>query len=397
CIQLSSSNRFQKISGHFCSRRSSSGLYRLQFFNILKLEERIMAAGNPQQSLRKALRVLKDSTKVGLVNLNSDNKWLDIAIVKATNHDEVLPKEKHIKTILDAVSVSKPRADVAYCIQGLAKRLAKTRNWKVALKTLIVIHRALREVGPTFCQELINYSQGRALMLNLSHFRDDSSPVAWDYSAWVRTYALYLEERVECYRILKYDIIEKMCWKEKRLDIPDFLEHLPPLQQLLFRLLGCKPEGAASSNSLINHTLSIVVGESVNLYVAITDGILILVEKYFEMQGHYAIRTLEIYKKAGNQAESLSELFEICRGIYFGQGQKYIKIKQPPASFLAAMEDYVKDAPTSLVFQSTAVSADRCIPLKEAPKVVAIPEEDLLTKKQDANVKEKSDQYEAKP
>ncbi|KAI9191581.1 hypothetical protein LWI28_010368 [Acer negundo] len=218
-----------------------------------------MAAGNPQQSLRKALGVLKDSTKVGLVNLNSDNKWLDIAIVKATNHDEVLPKEKHIKTILDAVSASKPLADVAYCIQGLAKRLAKTRNWTV-------------------------------------------------------------------------------------------------------------------------------VGESVNLYVAITDGILILVEKYFQMQGHYAIRTLEIYKKAGNQAESLSELFEICRELDFGRGQKYIKIKQPPASFLAAMEDYVKDAPTSLVFQSTAVSADRCIPLKEAPKVVAIPETDLLTKKQDAIV-----------
>lgn len=30
--------------------------------------------------------------------------------------------------------------------------------------------------------------------------------VAWDCSAWVRTYALFLEERLECYRILKYDI-----------------------------------------------------------------------------------------------------------------------------------------------------------------------------------------------
>ncbi|KAH7569278.1 hypothetical protein ACOSP7_012624 [Xanthoceras sorbifolium] len=355
-------------------------------------------AANTQQSLRKALGVLKDSTKVGLVNLNSDKKWLDIAIVKATNHEEVLPKEKHIKTILDAVSSSKPRADVAYCIQGLAKRLAKTRNWTVALKTLIVIHRSLREVGPTFCQELINYSQGKALTLNLSHFSDDSSPVAWDYSAWVRTYALYLEERVECYRILKYDIIEKMCWKDKRLDVPEMLEQLPPLQQLLFRLLACKPEGAASSNSLIHHALSIVVGESVNLYVTITDGINILVEKYFVMPGHYAIRTLEIYKKAGNQADSLSELFEICRGLEFGRGEKYVKIEQTPASFLSAMEDYVKDAPTSLMFQSTAVSADRCIPPVEAPQVVATPEANLLTKKQDTHdVKENSDQSVAKP
>lgn len=70
-------------------------------------------------------------------------------------------------------------------------------------------------------------------MLNLAHFKDDSSPngahsswntntffeifccdsmtdvnfyAAWDYSAWVRTYALFLEERMECFRILKYDV-----------------------------------------------------------------------------------------------------------------------------------------------------------------------------------------------
>lgn len=30
--------------------------------------------------------------------------------------------------------------------------------------------------------------------------------IAWDCSAWVRTYALFLEERLECFRILKYDI-----------------------------------------------------------------------------------------------------------------------------------------------------------------------------------------------
>ena len=29
---------------------------------------------------------------------------------------------------------------------------------------------------------------------------------AWDCSAWVRTYALFLEERLECFRVLTYDI-----------------------------------------------------------------------------------------------------------------------------------------------------------------------------------------------
>lgn len=37
------------------------------------------------------------------------------------------------------------------------------------------------------------------------------SSQAWDYSAWVRTYALYLEERLECFRVLKYDIETERC------------------------------------------------------------------------------------------------------------------------------------------------------------------------------------------
>lgn len=53
---------------------------------------------------------------------------------------------------------------------------------QVALKTLIVIHRALREVDHSFCQELINYSRGRSLILNLSHFRDDSTTIGTLYS-----------------------------------------------------------------------------------------------------------------------------------------------------------------------------------------------------------------------
>ena len=44
------------------------------------------------------------------------------------------------------------------------------------MKTLIVIHRALREVDPTFHEELINYGRSRSHMLNLAHFKDDSSP-----------------------------------------------------------------------------------------------------------------------------------------------------------------------------------------------------------------------------
>ncbi|OVA09489.1 AP180 N-terminal homology (ANTH) domain [Macleaya cordata] len=370
-----------------------------------------MAGGSStQQSFRKALGALKDSTKVGLAKVNSDYKELDVAIVKATNHVERVAKEKHVRFIFEAVSASRPRADVSYCIHALSRRLAKTHNWAVALKTLFVMHRALREVDPTFREELINYRKSRGYMLNLSHFKDDSSPHAWDYSAWVRTYALYLEERLECIRILKYDVeadrpvteesngtnLFLSCCEQRtrELGTDDLLEQLPALQQLLFRLLACLPEGAATYNIVIQNALSLVASESVRIYAAISDGILNLVDKFFEMQRHDAVRALEIYKKAGNQTERLSEFYEKCRGLELGRGQKFVKLEQPPASFLTAMEEYVKEAPRTLMLQRNVANGDR----GATPKAGSAPREVLsVEQKKEPEVEENPETNESQP
>ncbi|BBG92952.1 ENTH/ANTH/VHS superfamily protein [Prunus dulcis] len=218
-----------------------------------------MAAGS-QQSLRKALKT------VGLAKANGDFKALDVAIAKATSHDEALPKEKHVLTILNAVSAFRPRAEAAYCIHGLARRLSKTHNWK----------------------------------------------------------------------------------RTKELDTPDLLRQLPALQQLLSRLLDCQ---------------------------------------FFEMQHNDAVRALEIYKKSRSQEERLCEFFEICRSFNFGQALKFIKIQQPPASFLTTMEDYVNDAPSSSTLQHTHINEKE----DAAPQVIHLVEGDLLIDhKQDDNVEEKS-------
>ncbi|CAA0806459.1 Putative clathrin assembly protein [Striga hermonthica] len=323
---------------------SCRAILRLTPIHAGELEER-MSSGGTQNSLRKTLGTLKDTTTVSLAKINSDYKELDIAIVKATNHHERPAKERHIRAVFAAISSTRPRADVAYCIHALARRLSKTRNWAVALKTLIVIHRALREVDPSFQEEIINYGRSKSHMLNLAHFKDDSSPNAWDYSAWVRSYALFLEERLECFRVLKYDIEADRDNRTKDLDTPDLLEQLPALQQLLHRVLGCQPQGAATHNFIIQLALSMVASESIKIYNAISGGAVNLVDKFFEMQRHDALKALDIYRRAGLQADRLSEFYEICKTLDVGRGERYIKIEQPPASFVQAMEEYVREAP----------------------------------------------------
>lgn len=307
------------------------------------------------QTWRKAYGALKDTTTVSLAKVNSDFKDVDVAIVKATNHVECPPKERHIRKIMAATSAMRPRADVVYCIQALSRRLTKTHNWTVALKALIVIHRNLREGDPTFREELLTFSQ-RARILQLSNFKDDSSPIAWDCSGWVRTYALFLEERLECYRILKYDIeaerlpkasqgTDKGYSRTRDLDGEELLEHLPALQQLLYRLIGCRPEGAAVGNYLIQYALALVLKESFKVYCAINDGIINLVDKFFEMPRHEAVKALDIYRRAGQQAGGLSDFYEVCRGLELARNFQFPDLREPPHSFLATMEEYIREAP----------------------------------------------------
>ncbi|AQK91919.1 Putative clathrin assembly protein [Zea mays] len=327
------------------------------------------------QSWRKAYGAIKDTTTVSIANLNSDFKDLDVAIVKATNHVECPPKERHLRRVVAATSITRPRADVAYCIHALARRLAKTRNWIVALKALVVIHRLLREGDPTFREELLNFTQ-RGRILQLSNFKDDSSPIAWDCSAWVRTYGLYLEERLECFRVLKYDVEAERLSKQgqgpekghsrtRELDSQDLLEQLPALQQLLYRLVGCRPEGAANNNYLVQYALALVLKESFKIYCAINDGIINLVDKFFEMPRHDALKALEIYRRAGQQAGNLSDFYENCRGLELARNFQFPTLREPPQTFLATMEDYVKEAP-------------RMVPVREP---LELPERLLLTYK----------------
>ncbi|KAF5789563.1 putative ANTH domain, ENTH domain, phosphoinositide-binding clathrin adaptor, domain 2 [Helianthus annuus] len=306
------------------------------------------------ESFRKAYGALKDSTKVGLAKVNSEFKHLDVAIVKATNHVERPPKDRHVKKIISATSAVVPRADVAYCIHALYKRLLKTKNWIVAIKTLIVFHRILREGDPSFREELLNYSQ-RVQLFQISSFKDDSSPLAWDCSAWVRTYGMFLEERLECFRMLKYDM-ETECSTRRapgkgynRIRImngDELLEQLPAMQQLLYRLIGCQPEGAAYYNYLVQYALALVLKESFKIYCSINDGIINLVDLFFDMPKHEAVKALNIYKKAGKQAEYLAEFYDYCRHLDFASNFQFPMLRQPPPSFLVTMEEYIREAPS---------------------------------------------------
>ncbi|MCI12093.1 clathrin assembly family protein, partial [Trifolium medium] len=98
-----------------------------------------------QSTLRRAIGAVKDQTSIGLAKVGSSTSQgdLEVAIVKATRHNEYPAEEKHIREILSLTCYS--RVFISACVNNLSKRLSKTSSWTVALKTLVLIQRLLSE------------------------------------------------------------------------------------------------------------------------------------------------------------------------------------------------------------------------------------------------------------
>ena len=69
--------------------------------------------------------------------------------------------------------------------------------------------------------------------MRLDGFADQSTKETWDLSAWIRTYSVYLDERLEVFRVMKFDPGQEAGDKEaedsklKSCSTVELLERLP--------------------------------------------------------------------------------------------------------------------------------------------------------------------------
>ncbi|XP_039168255.1 putative clathrin assembly protein At2g25430 isoform X2 [Eucalyptus grandis] len=142
------------------------------------------------------LGAVKDHTSIDLAKVAGNMaQEAKVDIVKATSDDDDPVDEKYIRRTLNLASYS--CGYVLACVSALSKRLSKTHDYVVALKSLIVIHRLLNDGDPIFREE-ITYATGHgARLLNLSDFRDEAHSSSWNHLAFARTYAMYLGQQLE--------------------------------------------------------------------------------------------------------------------------------------------------------------------------------------------------------
>lgn len=349
-------------------------------------------------TIRKAIGVVKDQTSISIAkvagNLAPD---LEVLIVKATSHEEIPADDKYIREILNLTSYSSNY--VTACVITISKRLGKTRDWIVALKALMLVHRILVDGHPMFEEEIV-YSSRRGLrILNMSDFRDEAHSHSWDHAGFVRMYAMYLDEKVEFVAYLKNlkgvessegrfgerdgfnvngmgrrmgsygDVNEGIIEKDQKNNVitpvrdmkPErILDRLNRLLQILDRVLGCRPSGAAKNSRLILVALYQIVRESFKLYVEICEVLGVLLDRFTEMEYAYCVKAFDCYVNAAKMIDGLLDFYNWCKDMGIARSSEYPEVQRITDKLLGTLEGFLKD------MANRGKSQEKKIELKEA-------------------------------
>ncbi|XP_010457575.1 PREDICTED: clathrin coat assembly protein AP180-like [Camelina sativa] len=321
--------------------------------------------------LKKAIGAVKDQTSISLAKVangatgGGDLTTLEVAILKATSHDEEVPiDDRLVSEILGIISSKKSHA--ASCAAAIGRRIGRTRNWIVALKSLVLVLRIFQDGDPYFPREVLHAMKRGAKILNLSSFRDDSNSCPWDFTAFVRTFALYLDERLDCFltgklqrRSTNRDQTGKISTSKSRFNpktgikshepaVRDMkpvmlLDKITYWQRLLDRAIATRPTGDAKSNKLVKMSLYAVLQESFDLYRDISDGLALLLDSFFHLQYQSCIHAFQACVRASKQFEELNGFYDLCKSNGIGRTSEYPSIQKISLELLETLQEFLKD------------------------------------------------------
>ncbi|XP_054799286.1 clathrin coat assembly protein AP180-like [Prosopis cineraria] len=246
------------------------------------------------------------------------------------------------------------------CAQSIGKRIGRTRNWVVALKSLMLVLRIFQDGDPYFPREIFHAMKRGAKILNLSNFKDDSTPNSWDYTSFIRTFALYLDERLDCFltgklqrRFTYYrEAIQKKSLKHSNLSNESGIKGMKPTlvldrithwQKLLDRAIGSRPTGAAKNNSLIKISLYAILQESFDLYRDISDGLSVIFDNFFQLPYEACAIAYKACVKSSKQFDELSGFYALCASLGIGKTSEYPSVQKVSNELMETLQEFMKD------------------------------------------------------
>ncbi|XP_059501324.1 clathrin coat assembly protein AP180 isoform X16 [Stegostoma tigrinum] len=258
------------------------------------------------------------------------------AVCKATTHEVMGPKKKHLDYLIQATNET--NVNIPQMADTLFER-ATNSSWVVVFKALVTTHHLMVHGNERFIQ----YLASRNTLFNLSNFLDKSGTHGYDMSTFIRRYSRYLNEKAYSYRQMAFDFarVKKGADGAMRTMAPEkLLKGMPILQGQLDALLEFDVSPGELSNGVINAAFLLLFKDLIKLFACYNDGIINLLEKYFEMKKGQCKEALEIYKKFLTRMTRVSEFLKVAEQVGIDKGD-IPDLSQAPSSLLEALEQHL--------------------------------------------------------
>uniref|UniRef100_A0A4W5KHI9 Si:ch211-200p22.4 n=1 Tax=Hucho hucho TaxID=62062 RepID=A0A4W5KHI9_9TELE len=190
---------------------------------------------------------------------------------------------------------------------------------------------------------LIQYLASRNTLFNLSNFLDKGALQGYDMSTFIRRYSRYLNEKAMSYRLVAVDFTKMKRGIDgvmRTMTTEKLIKTLPIIQNQLDALLDFQANPNELTNGVINAAFMLLFKDSIRLFAAYNEGVINLLEKYFDLKKGQCKEALDIYKKFLYRMTKLSEFLKVAEQVGIDQGD-IPDLSQAPSSLLEALEQHL--------------------------------------------------------
>ncbi|KAB0352013.1 hypothetical protein FD754_016870 [Muntiacus muntjak] len=216
---------------------------------------------------------------------------------------------------------------------------ATNSSWVVVFKALVTTHHLMVHGNERFIQ----YLASRNTLFNLSNFLDKSGSHGYDMSTFIRRYSRYLNEKAFSYRQMAFDFarVKKGADGVMRTMAPEkLLKSMPILQGQIDALLEFDVHPNELTNGVINAAFMLLFKDLIKLFACYNDGVINLLEKFFEMKKGQCKDALEIYKRFLTRMTRVSEFLKVAEQVGIDKGD-IPDLTQAPSSLMETLEQHL--------------------------------------------------------
>ncbi|XP_063709450.1 phosphatidylinositol-binding clathrin assembly protein LAP isoform X9 [Culicoides brevitarsis] len=265
------------------------------------------------------------------------------SVCKATTEEMIGPKKKHLDYLVHCTN--EPNVSIPSLANLLIER-SQNASWIVVFKSLITTHHLLAYGNERFIQYLASSNSSFQLnsFLDKGGVQGAGARVGYDMSAYIRRYANYLNTKALSYRTVAFDFCKVKRGKEegslRTMNADKLLKTLPALQSQLDALLEFDCPANHLNNGVINMCFMLLFRDLIRLFACYNDGIINLLEKYFDMNKKQCRDALDMYKKFLTRMDRVGEFLKVAEAIGIDKGD-IPDLTKAPSSLLEALEQHL--------------------------------------------------------